>query len=1008
MHFFKRHFSSPIKIIVFIFSLFVLGFSVFYLQKSITLQIVVCAAFCIFLFVFRKLWLAEEVSSKIQYLLLTIGIGLTISYTGWNPIFKEAISSFQTKYPEYKIFKEISSPLLLVGILLVISVVSYFLKQNTVLKEHPSPIALEFPEKDFKGKLKNFIKVLTNDLNNIDIEINWNEYYFTPLDADVEIISNNGKKRKVTNLLRSIKKDRRSQVFLVLGDPGSGKSTALRKLARELLNEAEITGRIPVYINLKDWQDDKEYTESMPVTANDIYSFIIKKLKGKDIFADKFIEAYFDKMYENGRIFFILDSFDEIPRVLDANENSWIIDNLSDAFYNFLAGAAESRGILSSRIFRKPTRKFKSKAILEIRPFNELRIEETFAKSINNIERGFFKKFSRSFLLPIARNPFSAALIIQFLDENNLMLPSSQSEIYRSYINKRFSSCADKLKEINISVDEVISYCTELSFIIFSSQRSGLEITISELKNKITHPLGFKTDEIISLIQFAKIGRLSPVNNKFSFVHRRFNEYFVVLKFMSDPTLINIESIPTDSRWRDSLVLFCEIAEKSFAKDVALFCWKEIRKMNNENLETDIASNDQLLRSIHCLRFLSDAFRNRKDVIADFEDEFSKLLIDNISNKESIIIKKISVETVGILEPSKMNESILAALRTKYFWISEEAFKASRFLKDIPKDLEKLLFRYIVNFDPREILLRRKEILFSSQLSEAFGKVRILIKLKIIDSCLYYLASIITIILCPPLFIIHFLLTNVGHPKKYRATVKKIYDRYLMSMCSGMFFWLMYAFPYSTQKVESKFLDHFQMLFGVTYSHRLDLPVAKYVKPLAETYPHLLAGIGIAATLFIIPFLDLFYLLKSQKFTFRKLKKIALFFLGSAVLFSLIAMAILYIINNVSGRVVLWIFLILLLIPSMVICGNIISWVHDLFKLKKIKKPIEKHFTRAQISLILCSLKLKKSKIEFLNHLDNNSIVPTGNWADNKMPNWNDYVSEHLARQEEKWLNLDR
>lgn len=53
-------------------------------------------------------------------------------------------------------------------------------------------------------------------------------------------------------------------------------------------------------------------------------------------------------MFENGRFFFVLDSFDEIPSVLDVDESSWLIDRLSSILYNFLAGAHESRGFILS------------------------------------------------------------------------------------------------------------------------------------------------------------------------------------------------------------------------------------------------------------------------------------------------------------------------------------------------------------------------------------------------------------------------------------------------------------------------------------------------------------------------------------------------------------------------------------------------------------------------------------------------------------------------------------
>ncbi len=76
----------------------------------------------------------------------------------------------------------------------------------------------------------------------------------------MEVNTGRGRGKSITELLSAIKRSK-ERLFMVLGDPGSGKSVALRKLARDMAAEAEKTDKIPVYINLKEWYEEEKWTE---------------------------------------------------------------------------------------------------------------------------------------------------------------------------------------------------------------------------------------------------------------------------------------------------------------------------------------------------------------------------------------------------------------------------------------------------------------------------------------------------------------------------------------------------------------------------------------------------------------------------------------------------------------------------------------------------------------------------------------------------------------------------
>lgn len=313
--------------------------------------------------------------------------------------------------------------------LVAVFIVNWFARDTSAMREHPRPFSEEFPEKRYPDKLKQFCEVLHQGLRELNQETNWADAFFTPLEAEVEIVSGTTRKRRFTDLMRALRQDHGTRAFVLLGDPGSGKSIALRTLAARLLDEVQRTRRVPVYINLKEWNTDTPWSEDNPPTPEQFQNFVLRYLKAhSDVFGAQFLDAYFERMLEHGRFFFLLDSFDEIPGVLDVPDSSWLLERISGVISRFLVGAGETRGIVGSRLFRRPRLTVAGPVVtLEIRPFDESRIVETLKHSdhvTDDVVRRLFR--DRPELVPIGRNPFTANLIQSYITEHRGQLPPNQ------------------------------------------------------------------------------------------------------------------------------------------------------------------------------------------------------------------------------------------------------------------------------------------------------------------------------------------------------------------------------------------------------------------------------------------------------------------------------------------------------------------------------------------------------------------------------------------------------
>jgi ABC-type uncharacterized transport system fused permease/ATPase subunit len=92
---------------------------------------------------------------------------------------------------------------------------------------------------------------LRNRLQLLNSQTQWSDTNYVPLEAEVQILEGRSTRRKVVDLLNAIRLNPNTGLFVVLGEPGTGKSVALRTLAGSLLSQSGPIDRIPIYINLK-------------------------------------------------------------------------------------------------------------------------------------------------------------------------------------------------------------------------------------------------------------------------------------------------------------------------------------------------------------------------------------------------------------------------------------------------------------------------------------------------------------------------------------------------------------------------------------------------------------------------------------------------------------------------------------------------------------------------------------------------------------------------------------
>jgi DNA polymerase III delta prime subunit len=479
----------------------------------------------------------------------------------------------------------------------------------------------------------------------------------------------------------------------VLGDPGTGKSVAMRKLARDLIAESGRSARIPIYVNLKEWRRQKSWTAEDKPTAEEFYKFLFYSVLENLDYASRALlqdNENYHRLFEAGYFFFILDSFDEIPAVLDHDENSWLIGELSAAITRCVLGGHNSRAVIASRLFRKPKIIAESRSIFEIRPFSDDRIVRAISAAASDSERLIkIVLTERPDLGALGRNPFLLNLVINHFNLRH-EAPNSQAQMFETFFQSNIDFARAQYEFVDVSDSDIYLTCEQIAQSMFSQSNVRLELSDVELKRDIQRE---DLPEVLRFLVQARIARLGSASGNFSFVHRRFNEYFLVRRLAQGGHAVPYDAIQADSRWRDALVLYAEIASAEDAKKLADHAWSNVCQLGRLSLRENFS---EFIRARHALRFMVEAFRSRLEVISPFQDSLGAIVEAKLRDTSDFIEKKTVAEAVGLLQAEKSGTLIEYVVSKYPGWISESAAASARYLPRIRQDLGLALFDNIV------------------------------------------------------------------------------------------------------------------------------------------------------------------------------------------------------------------------------------------------------------------------------------------------------------------------
>lgn len=380
------------------------------------------------------------------------------------------------------------------------------------------------------------------------------------------------------------------QYLMVLGQPGAGKSTFLRKIGLEALKGKKggfEHDRIPVFIELK----------SFTSSQIDIEKLIVEEFR---ICGFPEPEQFIAKALEQGKLLILLDGLDEVPTV-NTNEVISKIQNFVDRYY-------KNSFIVSCRTaaYRNNFQRFTD---VKLADFDDTQIEQfigNWFQSEVDKQAGTAQKCWELLQKPeyaAAKELAHTPLLLTFLCliyDSSQNFPNNRSVLYRKALRILLEEWAAEKRiqkeeiyqglstELEESLLSEIAYTGFETDKLFFSQREVVEEIKTFLAGNLNAPKHLDGEAVLKAIAVQQGILVERAEDVFSFSHLTLQEYLTA-QYIADNNLIEqlVTGHLSDPRWREVFLLVAGLVRaKNGADDLLLLMEKEAQKyINTQKLQ---------------------------------------------------------------------------------------------------------------------------------------------------------------------------------------------------------------------------------------------------------------------------------------------------------------------------------------------------------------------------------------------------------------------------------------
>lgn len=369
--------------------------------------------------------------------------------------------------------------------------------------------------------------------------------------------------------------------LMILGQPGAGKSTFLRKIGLEALKgkSGQIQGEfIPVLLELKQFTTDKV----------DIYDILQQEFVSCQL---PLAKEFTNQLLQQGKLLLLLDGLDEVPNI----NFELVIDKIQD----FVKQYKQNKFVISCRTaaYRQKFNDFKEFIIAD---FDDQQIQQFINnwfysevdKKLGTAQKCWNKINSEEATRELARTPLLLTFLCLEYDESQ-DLPKKKATLYgnaldillRRWASEKRLPYEPVYRQLGIDLEKImlaeIAYHNFASDKLFFSGQEVLNQIQKFLSNNDNAPRNLDAGKILDAITIEQGILVERARDVFSFSHLTLQEYLTA-QYIDDHRLVEklVTEHLTDERWKEVFLLVAGVM-RGGTDDLLLLMEKEGQKYIN-------------------------------------------------------------------------------------------------------------------------------------------------------------------------------------------------------------------------------------------------------------------------------------------------------------------------------------------------------------------------------------------------------------------------------------------